>query len=63
VIVSRDARTMIGDLLAHLAAGRGSPGLFIIRRRGTPADVLAFLTEAAGEDDRDQWRDQAVFIP
>jgi hypothetical protein len=63
VVVSRDTRTMIGELLAHLAAGRGSPGLFIIRRRAALADVLSFLVEAANAGDDDQWRDQAVFIP
>ncbi len=63
VIVSRDKRTMIADLLAHLGARRDSPGLFIIRPRAALADVLMFLVEAAGADDDDQWRGQAVFIP
>src|SRR6516225_3753842 len=51
VVVSRDRRTMIGDLLTHLAAGRGSPGLFVIRRRARLADVLSFLVEAARTGD------------
>jgi len=53
----------VADLLAHLASGHGTPGLFIIRRRAALVDVLAFLVEAAGAGDPEQWRDQVVFIP
>jgi hypothetical protein len=63
VLISRDRRTMIAELTAHLRAGRTCPGLFIVRRRCRLADVLAFLVEAAGAGDEDQWRDQATYIP
>jgi hypothetical protein len=63
VLVSRDKRTMIADLAAHLQRGRNSPGLLIIRRSAYLADVLAFLIYAASAGDEDQWRDQVVYIP
>ena len=63
VLVSRDKRTMIADLAAHLQTGRRSPGLFIVRRGANLADVLAFLIYAASAGDDDQWRDQVVYIP
>jgi hypothetical protein len=63
VLVSRDKRTMVADLAAHLQRGRGSPGLFIIRRGADLAPVLAFVIYAASAGDEDQWRDQIVYIP
>jgi hypothetical protein len=63
VLVSRDKRTMIAGLAAHLQTGRSSPGLLIIRRRSRLADVLTFLVSAASAGNEDQWRDQVVYIP
>jgi hypothetical protein len=63
VLVSRDKRTMIADLAAHLQIGRSSRGLFVIRRGAQLADVLAFLICAASAGDDDQWHDQVVYIP
>ncbi len=63
VLISRDRRTMVAELAAHLQAGGTCPGLFIVRRRCRLADVLDFLIEAAQAGDEDQWRDQAIFIP
>ena len=63
VLISRDRRTMIAELVAHLQAGRTCPGLFMVRPRSRLADVLAFLVEAASAGDEDQWRDQATYIP
>jgi hypothetical protein len=63
VLISRDRRTMIAELAAHLQAGRTCPGLFMVRRRCRLADVLAFLVEAAKAGDEDEWRDQVTYIP
>ena len=63
VLVSRDKRTMIAELAAHIQKGRRSPGLFVIRRGAPLADVLEFLIYAANADDDDQWRDHIVYIP
>jgi hypothetical protein len=62
VLISRDRRTMIAELAAHLRAGRACPGLFIVRRRSQLADVLDFPIAAAQAGDEDQWRNQATFI-
>ena len=63
VLVSRDRRTMIAELAAHLQAGRSCPGLFMVRRRSRLADVLVFLVAAAQAGDEDQWRNQVIWIP
>jgi hypothetical protein len=63
VLISRDRRTMIAELAAHLQGGHTCPGLFIVRQRCRLADVLDFLIEAAQAGDEDQWRDQATYIP
>jgi hypothetical protein len=54
---------MIAELAAHVKAGRTSPGLFIVRRRASLADVLNFLAVAAYAGDEQQWRDQVTIIP
>ena len=41
--------------LRYLQKGRTSPGLFIIRRGASLADVLEFLIYAANADHDDQW--------
>jgi Domain of unknown function (DUF5615) len=63
VLISRDRRTMIAELAAHLQAGHSCPGVFIVRPRCRLADVLDFLIEAARAGDEDQWRDQVTYIP
>lgn len=63
VVVSRDYGTMAGHLAAHLAAGRRSPGVFLIRP-GTPLKVLvehlAIAAHAGGPAD---FADRITFVP
>jgi hypothetical protein len=63
MLVTADKETMIAELGDHLAAGRHSPGVFLIRRRSHLRDLVAFLTLVAGDDGEGQWRDRIIFIP
>jgi hypothetical protein len=63
ILVTADKQTMIAHLGGHRAAGHHSPGIFLIRNGSHLADLVAFLSLAAGEDDEGQWRDCVVFIP
>jgi hypothetical protein len=61
--VSFDWDTMILHLEDHLAAGRHSPGVFLINPRSRIQDLVAFLALAAHAGNEAQWRDQVTYIP
>jgi hypothetical protein len=63
LLVSRDEGTMKTHLADHLRAGRHSPGVFLIRRNSTRAEVVSFLVAAAYASDSAEWRDLFVYIP
>jgi hypothetical protein len=54
---------MRAHLKDHLAAGRHSPGLFLIRKQSRLDDLVAFLAIAAHDGDEDAWRGRAEYIP
>jgi hypothetical protein len=62
VLVSFDRSTMPGHLNDHLAAGHGSPGVFLIRPRCRIPQLVAFLSLAAYAGDEAQWLDQITYI-
>jgi len=63
LVVSRDEGTMKTHLADHLQAGRHSPGVFLIRKRSTLADVVFFLVAAVYARDPTEWQDQYRYIP
>lgn len=63
LLVSRDESTMKTHLVDHLQAGRMSPGVFLIRRGSTLADVVFFLVAAVYASDPVEWQDQYSYIP
>src|SRR5437879_3528974 len=63
ILVSDDRRTMIKHLADHLAAGRGSPGVFIIRPHTTIPEIVIFLRDAAYASEPAEWENQIRFIP
>jgi hypothetical protein len=63
ILISLDWDTMIAHLEAHLAAGRHSPGIFLIHPRSRIQDLIAFLALAAHAGSEAQWRDQVTYIP
>lgn len=63
VLITRDKRTMPGHLRDHLAAGRSSPGVLIVRPGLTISYVVEFLACIAHASDAYEWIDRVEFIP
>jgi hypothetical protein len=63
ILVSRDEATMKTHLADHLATGRHSPGVFLIRHGSTLNEVVEFLVAAAYASDAYEWVDRSVYIP
>jgi hypothetical protein len=63
IVITHDARTMIADFIAHLAAGRHSPGLFVVRPGCSIGQIVAFLELATYAGDPADYADQVKFIP
>lgn len=63
VLVTNDPDTMPRHLADHLAAGRHSPGVFMLRPYSTLPQILSFLQDAAYASEPEEWQDRIVFIP
>lgn len=62
IVVSLDGGTLPSHLSAHLAAGRRSPGIMLIRRVPFP-EVVEFLALAAYASEPSEWNDRITFVP
>jgi hypothetical protein len=63
ILVTHDLDTMPAHLADHLAAGRHSPGVFMIRPHSTLPQVVSFLRDAAYASEPAEWQDRVQFIP
>ena|SRR5437762_1102974 len=63
ILVSRDVATLPTQLTAHVQAGAHSPGVFMIRRASTVAQVIAYLELAAYAADPAAYFDHIEYIP
>jgi hypothetical protein len=63
VLVTRDGSTMPGHLAAHLAAGRHSLGILILRPGHPLPQLLFYLALAAYILDPAELRDQYRYLP
>ena len=63
ILVSSDRNTLAGHLSGHLAAGRQSPGILLVRPHATIPATVSFLVEAADASVPEEWRDRIVYIP
>lgn len=63
ILVTHDPDTMPKHLADHLAAGRHSPGVFMLRPRSTLPQILSFLVDAAYASEPGEWQDRIQFIP
>jgi hypothetical protein len=63
ILVTQDRDSMANHLAEHLAAGRHSPGVFMIRPLTTLPLVLSFLRDAAYASESAEWADLIEFIP
>jgi hypothetical protein len=62
ILVSFDKDTLATHLANHMQRGRHSPGIFLIRRRSTVAEVVSFLALAAYASEPHEWQDRIHFI-
>jgi len=63
ILLSLDKRTLPVHLAAHLQAGGHSPGVLILRRGSTTAQVLFALLLITQAGDPVNFRDRLDFIP
>src|SRR5947207_10914 len=63
VLLTEDVSSMPGHLANHLAAGRHSPGIFLLRSGIALPDMVAELVLHAYAGDPAVYRDQAQFFP
>ncbi|MBX9581887.1 MAG: hypothetical protein K2X87_16405 [Gemmataceae bacterium] len=63
IVVSRDFRTMPGHLLDHLAAGRRSPGVALLRPSAWITEVVAYLEVVAHAAEAYEFADAVRVIP
>lgn len=60
---ANDRSTMPGHFHDHMAAGRHSPGVLLIRRRWKPSEVIVELGFLAVAGEPDDFRDLIQYIP
>jgi hypothetical protein len=63
ILVTRDERSIPVHFANHLAAGRDSPGVFLLHSGFRIHDVLRFLIYATYHSHPDDWRDRIEYIP
>ena len=63
IVISHDKRTMPAHVASHLAAGRHSPGVMILRSEVSLRDIKEFLVLAAYATDPVEWADAVRYVP
>ena len=63
ILVSEDKHTLPDQLDRHLAMGRHSPGVFLVRPGIGLPDLVEFLSLVAYVSEPFEWRDRVSFIP
>ena len=63
ILVSEDKHTLPNHLHDHLAAGRHSPGVFLVRPSTGLADLIEYLSLVAHLTEPFEWQDRITFVP
>lgn len=63
ILVTLDSRTMIAHLQAHCAAGRHSPGVFLVKRSASVGQIVEYLEIATHAGEAGDFADLVTFIP
>jgi hypothetical protein len=63
ILISHDRRTMTRYFGDRLAAGKSSPGMFIVAQRGPIGEVIASLLLVWAASQPEDWRDRIVYLP
>ena len=63
ILVSHDRRTMTRHFRERLAAGKPSPGLFIVPQRGAIGEAVESLLLIWIASQAEEWYDRVVYLP
>jgi hypothetical protein len=63
ILLTFDEHSMPGHWIAHLQAGRHSPGLFIMRSNVTLPEIAEVMVIVAHASDPGEWVDRLEYIP
>ena len=63
ILISEDKHTLPNHLETHLAAGRHSPDVFLVRPATRLSDLIEYLALIAHLTERFEWQDRVTFIP
>ena len=63
ILISEDKHTLPNHLENHLAAGRHSPGVFLVRPATNLSDLIEYLALVAHLTEPFEWQDRVTFIP
>jgi hypothetical protein len=63
IVLTHDRNTMTGFASTRVHAGQPMPGLFVVDRQASFAQVLGDLELMAGASEMDEWPDRIVFVP
>jgi hypothetical protein len=63
ILISHDRSTMTRYFRERLAAGRSSPGLFIVPQRRAIGDVIESLLLVWSASQPAEWRDTVAYLP
>jgi len=61
IIVTYDRSTIPRHLEDHLSAGHHSPGVFLLPRGASIAEIVSFLVLAAYASDPEDWQDRVEY--
>lgn len=63
ILISEDKHTLPNHLDVHLAAGRHSPGVFLVRPAISLSALIEYLALVAHLTEPFEWQDRVTFIP
>ena len=64
ILITQDRNTMTAHFWERLAAGKSSPGLFVVPDQpGAIRDAIEWLILVWTASQPEEWRDQIVYVP
>ena len=62
ILVSHDRRTMLAHFREHIAAGKSSPGLYVISQSAPIGSVVDAIVLAWAASEPSEWQDQVFHL-
>ncbi|MCX6629179.1 MAG: DUF5615 family PIN-like protein [Candidatus Solibacter sp.] len=63
ILITHDRRTMTRHVRERLAAGKVSPGLFIVPQRSDTGEIVEWLLLVWAASRAEEWLDRIVYLP